>query len=712
MTHILKTSSKQVLKKVFGYDSFRLEQEAVINRTLEGKDSLVIMPTGGGKSLCFQIPALVLDGMAIVISPLIALMQDQVNALKSNGITAASLNSTLSAQEENDLLNKIRNQEIKILYVSPERAVGDQFISFVQQVKLSLLAIDEAHCVSIWGNDFRKEYTQINKLVYTFPDIPHIALTATADKATQVDISKQLELRDAETFLSSFRRSNIQIQVLPANKKYEIIKKHLETHPNEIGIIYCLSRKNTEELADKLRFDGYKAQEYHAGIPAEKRARVQDAFIKDEVQVMCATIAFGMGIDKSNVRWVIHHNLPKNVESYYQEIGRAGRDGLPSEALLFFSYADVITLRSFIDKSGASGDFKEVQHAKIDRMVEFCQATSCRTNMVLSYFGEHTTEPCGTCDLCKNPPKYFDGTVIAQKAFSACKRMNEDVNVTLLVDVLRGSQRQEILQKGYDKIKTFGVGADINAYNWSQFIIQLINQGFFEIDYTDGHKLKTTKLADDVLFEGQKVKLTTPAVFEGNKTKEKEPKVSKKQLVDLGLLDELKRVRKDLADSQNVPAYVIFSDKTLQEMCDEKPITGYDLSLISGVGQFKLDTYGDYFIQAIQDYIAKSETKTTKGKTYVETLDLWKAGKTLEEISKARNLSDTTIFSHLAYLYEKGEKIDVFKLINQEEIDLIEKTSKEVEFDGVSVKPIFEFLKEEISYGKIRLALAILKRKR
>lgn len=704
-------TAKSVLKKVFGYDSFRLEQEAIIARTIEGKDSLVIMPTGGGKSVCYQIPALILEGMAIIISPLLALMKDQVTALVANGVAAASLNSVLSAAEENDLLNKINNQAIKILYVSPERAVSSQFIEFVKNVHISMIAVDEAHCVSIWGNDFRKEYTQISRLIHAFPNVAHIALTATADKATQTDISRQLELCDPVTFLSSFRRSNIEIKVLPANKKLDVIKKHIGNRPNELGIIYCLSRKNTEEVAERLRMEGYKAQAYHAGLSSKERESIQEAFIRDKVQIMCATIAFGMGIDKSNVRWVIHYNLPKNIESYYQEIGRAGRDGLPSEAILFFTYADVVMLRSFIDKSEGNDDFKEVQYAKIDRMVEFCQATSCRTNMVLSYFGEHTTEPCGNCDLCQNPPNYFDGTIIAQKAFSATKRLNQEVAMTMLIDVLRGSNKQEIIEKGYNQIKTFGAGGDINAFNWAQYMIQFINQGYLEIDYTDGHKLKNTALAERVLFDGLQVKLTNPQAYEGTKIKEVEEKANKKKQINIQLLEELKRVRKELADAQNVPAYVIFSDKTLQEMCEQKPITTFDMSLIGGVGQFKLDTYGDYFINAIRDFSNTADVKI-KGQTYVQTLVMWKEGKNIDEIAKLRSLSTTTIYSHLAQLIEKGEVLNLDLLIKKEEIEVVKNAISKIDFDGISIKPVFEFLEEKVEYGKIRLALAVIKKEK
>lgn len=592
----------EVFKKVFGYDSFRLHQEAVISRTIQGNDSMVIMPTGGGKSACYQVPALILDGVALIVSPLIALMKDQVSHLQANGISAEALNSSLSRGEENELFERLSGGEVKILYVSPERVVSTGFMSFLETIKLSMIAIDEAHCVSIWGNDFRPEYTQIKNLINKFPKIPHLALTATADKSTQQDIMKQLDLKDPELFLSSFRRKNIEVKVLPSQKRYEVIKKHITKHKGDVGIIYCLSRKSTEQLATKLKKDGFKAAFYHGALSSDKREKVQDKFQKDDIQIICATIAFGMGIDKSNVRWVIHYNLPKNIESYYQEIGRAGRDGVDSQAILFFSYGDLTVLRSFVTGSDASEHFKNVQLAKLDRMLEFCQATSCRTNMVLSYFGEHTSEPCGNCDTCKNPPQMFDGTIIAQKAFSACKRTNEQITMALMIDILRGSQRSEIIEKGYNQIKTYGAGADINNYNWTHFVTQLINQGYFEIDYTDGNKLKTTILAEQVLFENFKVHLTQPPKYEEKQepVKKKGRATAKKYVYDIGLMSKLKELRKELATQKGVPAYVVFPDSTLQAMAEAKPKSLAEMSEVPGVGQFKLNKYGADFIGLIK----------------------------------------------------------------------------------------------------------------
>lgn len=702
----LLTKPLEVLKKYFGYDGFRLDQEQIINRTIAGKSSMVIMPTGGGKSMCYQLPALVLNGTAVVVSPLIALMQDQVSQLKANGIPAEALNSSMTSEEEHSVANRARLGELKLLYVSPERAVSDGFISFLKSIKVSLVAIDEAHCVSIWGNDFRKEYTQIHKLTDSLTDVPQIALTATADRATQLDIMKQLRMEDAELFLSSFRRENIETKVLPAQDRYKVIKKHVGNRKGKCGIIYCLSRKSTEELAKKLKADGFSVASYHAGMPTDKRAKVQDAFLRDDIEIICATIAFGMGIDKSNVRWVIHYNLPKNIESYYQEIGRAGRDGLKSEAILFFSFRDIQVLRSFVDNSEASESFKEVQLAKLNRVLEYCQATSCRTNMVLSYFGEHVSEPCNNCDICKNPPKHFDGTIITQKALSACKRLGEQVNQSILIDVLRGSQRIEILQQGFNQIKTFGAGKDISAFDWKQYLNQLINQGYLEIDYSDHSKLRLTELSVKVLFDGFKVNLVRPVSFEAKKEekiKAPKPKIGN---YDENLFDELKKLRKKIASAQGVPAYVVFSDTTLKEMAHKKPVTTYEMEHVSGVGEFKLEKYGDQFVTAIQHAVNENKVAgKANGATHLITLDYLKKGLSPDEIAQERQLNVTTIYSHLATLYLKGEPLDLLKYIG-DDYELIKQTQQRI--DSTVPSEIFKELKEQVPYFKVRLTLALI----
>ncbi len=697
----------ELLKTNFGYDSFRLTQQKIIENTLQKKDSLVIMPTGGGKSICYQLPALARSGMALVVSPLIALMKDQVEALKINGIEAGAFYSAQTAKEAADVKQKVKQGVLKILYISPEKAVTDNFISFIRPIPLNLLAIDEAHCVSIWGNDFRPEYTQLPKLLNEFPDVPYLALTATADKATQGDIITQLRLRNPLVAVSSFERKNLFIKVLPAHARMDSIYRLLEQKKEENGIIYCLSRKSTEELAQRLQQKGYKAASYHAGMDADTRHRVQEDFQKDKINIICATIAFGMGIDKPNIRFIIHYNLPKNIESYYQEIGRAGRDGEAASTVLFFNYHDAQILRSFIDGSEASDQFKQVQHAKLSRLMDYCQATSCRTNMILNYFGEYRSETCGHCDNCKHPPEKFNGTKIAQMTLSACKRLKENVAMGMLTDVLRGAQRHEIFQFGYNNIKTYGIGKDISREHWMDYISQMINLGLLEVDFTQSNKLKVTGLGNNVLFKDDQVYLSKPR--EWNKAVYEKPK-SKTQVFEEELMELLKSTRLKVANEENVPAFVIFSDATLREMVEEKPLYASDFLQINGVGDHKMDKYGDTFMKVIQDYVNKSSPlKSIKGKTYLETMSLLNEGLSPNEIAEKRQLNPLTVYSHIAYLYEKDNGVDLFKYISQNEIDEIH--SKWLELNQTDqLKPIFEALNEKHEYYKIRLALAFLQK--
>ena len=593
----MKSKIQQALETVFGYKEFRLEQEKVINRVLDGKDSLVIMPTGGGKSLCYQIPAIVSQGLTIVVSPLIALMNDQVAALKELGVEADTLNSSVGQAELGEIYQKMRNGELKLLYVSPERLMAGDFLNYLANFNISLFAIDEAHCVSVWGNDFRPEYIQLKALKDSFAHVPIVALTATADSTTQSDILKQLGLGEAEIFLSSFERKNISVEARSGLKRIEQIIEFVKQEKDQAGIIYCLSRKSCESVAAKLKAKGINASYYHAGMNGEDRSRIQRNFQNDEVQIICATIAFGMGIDKPNIRWVIHYNMPKNLESYYQEIGRSGRDGSPAETLLFFSLADVSILRQFIENSAANETFKQVQRAKLDRMVEYCQASNCRTNVVLSYFGEHREKACGRCDNCMNPPSKFEGTVLAQKVLSACKRLKESVGVTTLVNVLRGAQNQEVYSGGYEKIKTYGAARDVPFFDLFQYITQLINQGLLEIDYTQKSRLKVTKIGEAVLFEDKEVWLTK-AIDRKAKPKKKKPLVVEGNY-DTTLLEDLKALRKGIAAEKGWAAYMVFSDKSLKEMAAVKPKNLDDFSEISGVGQKKLEAFGKQFIALI-----------------------------------------------------------------------------------------------------------------
>ena len=705
----MQQSPKQLLKEIFGYENFRPQQEEIVDHALACNDSLVIMPTGGGKSLCYQLPALVMEGTALVISPLIALMQDQVDALKANGVQAATLNSATTLTEIREIEQQLYAKTLKLLYVSPERAVTPKFIRFARSQPVNLIAIDEAHCVSVWGNDFRPEYTRLPELMQHFEGIPFLALTATADKATQKDIAEKLALRNPRFFLSSFERKNLNLRVLPASRRLDFIVDYVQKHKNDSGIIYCLSRKSTEKVAEKLKTAGVEAEYYHAELSASRRQQVQQAFQRDEIKVICATIAFGMGIDKPNIRYVLHYNLPKNLESYYQEIGRAGRDGLPAETLLFFSMGDGQILRKFIDESEADEQFKQVQRSKLGRMFEFGLATSCRTNMILSYFGEHRTEGCGHCDNCRRPPRSFDGTILAQKALSAVVRTREQASINLLADILRGSERSEILRQGFHHIKTFGAGKDVKRDDWLSYLSQLVNQGFLEVDFTDYNKLKVTEIGKLVLFGKHKIKLTEPRQAAPQEVPG--PQKSKIAVFEEGLFQHLRELRLRLAREEKVPPYVVFNDATLQDMAAAKPMHLAELSEVSGVGKSKLERYGQQFLNAIKEYVLKQEgPKNLKGKTYLQTLSLWKQGHTPEQIAEKRNLNPLTIYSHLAYLYEKGEPVPVTDYILAEEVEEIgqqwEKLNRPEELKG-----LFEALGGKQPFYKLRLAIAFLKKR-
>jgi ATP-dependent DNA helicase RecQ len=694
----------KLLKEYFGYDTFRGQQQDIIKRTLEGHDSLVIMPTGAGKSICYQLPALMLKGTVIVVSPLIALMQDQVAALTTAGIAAAALHSNQNDTATKEILNNFKDGTLKLLYVSPEKAVSKYFQEQIDLQKISLIAIDEAHCVSVWGNDFRPEYTELVHLINK-SNVPHIALTATADKATRQDIAQKLGLKSAKTFLSSFERTNININVQPGQNRIETIIDYVGAHAGDSGIIYCLSKKSTEKIAKKLQEKGIKSGFYHAGMSGESRQKVQQAFQSDELTVICATIAFGMGIDKSNIRYVIHYNLPKNIESYYQEIGRSGRDGNAASTLLFFSLGDAKILRQFIDQSTASEDFKMIQRTKLNRMIEFGQASSCRTNFILSYFGEHRRTSCGHCDNCLHPPKFFDGTIIAQKALSAAKRLNEGVAINALVDILRGSQSSEIRRKGYDQIKTFGSITDLKREDLIQFIGQLINQGYFEIDFTHYNKLSITQLGSDVLYKDATVSLTAPIDRE-----QKTPAKTKKEHYETGLFEVLKALRLKLAKEANLPAYAIFNDNTLKEMSRVKPLFEKDLLDISGVGKHKISHYGAYFLEAIRAFNQKKIVPlSVRGETYLKTLSMIQTDRSVAQIANQRSLSENTIYDHINHLYLNNEPINISQFVSSDEINKITSTWYKLK-KTEEIKLLFQALNEKINYGKIKLALSFIKK--
>ena len=590
-----------LLKNVFGYDEFRPLQQEIIDRTLVGKDSFVLMPTGGGKSMCFQIPALCFDGITIVVSPLISLMKDQVQALESNGIKADFFNSSISPQAENDVISRATKAEIQLLYLSPEKLISVSN-TWLKKLNIKLVAIDEAHCVSMWGHDFRPEYTQLKVFRNSLPEVPFMALTATADKSARTDIEEQLGLKDSKLFISSFDRKNLSIEVrgqVPKKKKLQEIGRFVERKKNESGIIYCLSRKNTEEVANYLKEDGHSVAFYHAGMNPEERERVQTKFINDDTKIIVATIAFGMGIDKSNVRWVIHYNLPKNLEGYYQEIGRAGRDGLPSETRLYYNMKDFVLYSQFADNGANS----TMQKEKLRRMLQFAEAKSCRRKILLSYFGEHLTNACGNCDVCDNPPKDFDGTLLAQKALSGIARMKEKEGITMLINVLRGSNNAEVYAGGYFQLKTYGVGSDVSFFDWRDYIIQLANQGLIEIMYSEGSALKISPIGWKVLRGEQSIKLTLPII--AKEKKRREPKFIKRTdegEVNMELFTELKKLRYSISREENVPAYIIFNDKSLKAMASDLPVTENQFLAISGVGMNKMKQYGEKFMKVIRKF--------------------------------------------------------------------------------------------------------------
>lgn len=606
-----------LLKRFYGYDSLYPIQRQVIEHVAAGGDAVVLMPTGGGKSLCYQLPALLSDGCAIVVSPLLALMQDQVEALQGNGIPAAAVNSMYDEEHNRTVIRNVFNGRIKLLYISPERLLIE-LPQWSREMRINLIAIDEAHCISQWGHDFRPEYTRLAVLRERFPEVPIMALTATADKLTRQDIRKQLNIAGAKLFISSFDRPNISLQVvsgLSGRDKFNRIVRFLNAHAGQSGIIYCMRRADTETMARRLVEKGFVAHAFHAAMPTHEKMRIQRAFINDDLPIICATIAFGMGIDKSNVRWVIHSNMPKNIESYYQEIGRAGRDGMAADALMFYSFGDMATLQSFAVDSGQS----EVNMEKLRRMQQFAEASICRRRMLLSYFNERYDHDCGNCDVCNNPPERFDGTTTAQMALSAIRRTGENEGIRMIINILRASRSAEIIAAGYDRLKTYGVGRNLSYSEWNAYLLQMLQLGLIEIAYNEGNHLKITSQGEDVLYGRMRIELSR-FYFEQRVSVKKEKQQQRERqlemldearrgvdIADMHLFEELKRTRMAIAKSKGIPPYIVFSDKVLQIMALQKPRTKEEFARIYGVGEAKTDMYWRPFVATINRHAPRHD---------------------------------------------------------------------------------------------------------
>ena len=692
-----------ILKTVFGYDSFRGQQKAVIEHVIAGQDALVLMPTGGGKSLCYQIPALLREGVGIVISPLIALMQDQVSTLLQLGVRAAFLNSSLSIEQSRQVEQQLRNGELDLLYVAPERLTHPRTLEFFAQLKIALFAIDEAHCVSQWGHDFRADYLQLSLLHERFPTIPRIALTATADERTRQEIIVRLKLAHAPLYLSGFDRPNIRYAIVQKhNARQQLLTFMRNQHDGEVGIVYCLSRKKVEDTAQWLRTKGINALPYHAGMTNQDRQYHQQQFLQQENVVIVATIAFGMGIDKPNVRFVAHLDLPKSVEGYYQETGRAGRDGLPADAWMAYGLQDVVMLRRILASSDADEAHKRLELHKLDAMLALCEQVHCRRQTLLGYFGDHLEQPCGNCDTCLEPVQTWDGTIAAQQALSCIYRTGSRFGVHYLIDVLLGKQTERIVSANHHNQSTFGLGKDLDEQQWHSVFRQLIARGLVGVNFEQYGTLHLIEASRPILRGEQQLMLRKDIKSQIDKKIKHSAKNSNN-----ALWDALRAKRKEIADGQEVPAYVIFHDATLMAMMEQKPTTLEKLVQLSGVGQHKLDLYGEKFLAVIRDFVGEDNGLS---ETVAESLRLFRLNLTVPQIATIRTLKDTTIYGHLAEAIGQG------LLALKEVIDLSESEIKQIESSILalpeeqknSLKPVYEQFEGAYEYGILRCVKAAL----
>ncbi|MCX7107733.1 MAG: DNA helicase RecQ [Methylococcales bacterium] len=698
----------EILKAIFGYDHFRGQQQEVIEQLLAGQDALVLMPTGGGKSLCYQIPALIRPGVGIVISPLIALMQDQVSALLQLGVKAAFLNSTLSSDEVRTIERQLLNNELDLLYIAPERLTSGRTLALFQRIQIALFAIDEAHCVSQWGHDFRVDYLQLSMLHEQFPDIPRIALTATADEKTRQEISLRLNLEKAPLYLSGFDRPNIRYRIVQKQQAREqLLQFILAEHAGDSGIIYCLSRKKVDETADWLRTKGIHALAYHAGMSNDLRYQHQHRFLMEESLVIVATIAFGMGIDKPNVRFVAHLDLPKSVEAYYQETGRAGRDGLPANAWMAYGLQDVITLRRMLADSNADEAHKRLELHKLDAMLALCEQVHCRRQALLNYFGDQLEQPCKNCDTCLETVETWDGTLVAQQALSCIYRTGQRFGVGYLIEVLRGKETERIINAAHHKQSTFGIGKELDDQQWSSVFRQLVARNLVSVNFDHFSVLQLTDACRPILRGEQQLMLRKDIKPEKSRIGKKGTSKSfSKAERNSDLWEALRAKRREIADAQDVPPYIIFNDATLMAMLESKPINHKQFALLSGVGERKLTLYGDQFLAVIKDYLEEYKTPDTT----TESVELFKMGYSIKQISKRRELKEDTIYNHLSQALEQVmlTLADVVELPEQE-INSIQEVILSLPIEQQNaLKPVYDWFDGQYSYGVLRCIRAAL----